>query len=78
MNQQEVFNRLQNIIMPYLENPYQIGLETDLIKDLAINSVEFASAIVEVEDEFMFSISDEEMFNIRSIKDVINLIRNLK
>jgi len=74
MNQHDILDILKKIIMPYLENPIDIEMESDLSKDLAINSVDFVNIIIEIEDTFNHSIEEKKMFNMRSVNDLVKYI----
>lgn len=83
--QEEIFNRLKRIIIELLKvsqnrNTLQspeITLNTDLIEDLGLDSIElmdFASAITE---EFKVNPKDE-MANLSKVADVVKYIMQLK
>jgi len=74
MQQQEIVDKLINIITPYLDSPCEIGMESDLIKDLSINSFDFVNIITEVEKSFQCSVGDEQMLNICLVKDLVQYI----
>ena len=57
-----------------MENPIDIEMESDLSKDLAINSVDFVNIIIEIEDTFNHSIEEKKMFNMRSVNDLVKYI----
>jgi len=71
MKQQEFLKKLQDIIAPYLENPCEIGMESNLFKDLTINSVDFVHIFAEVEETFQCSVDDGRILEICSVKDLI-------
>jgi len=73
MKQQEVLAILQNIITPYLDDLCEIEMETDLRKDLAINSVDFVNIVTEIEDIFNYALG-EKIFNAHIIKDIVEYI----
>ena len=77
MKEQEILMRLQDIITPYLENPCEIGMETDLLKDLSINSVDFVNIVTETEDVFHCTMEYEKIFNLRLVKDFVTYIFEL-
>ena len=74
MTEKQILNELENIITPYLDNPCEIELHTDLFMDLAINSIDFVSIITEIEGVFCCSISEEEMSSIRNIEDIMKYL----
>ena len=74
MTQEKILQKLQDIIMPYLENPCEIKMESNLSKDLAINSVDFVSIITEIEDNFQCNMADEQIEKIRIVQDFVYYI----
>lgn len=76
MKQQEILEGLQNIIMPYLEYLCEIRMETDLAKDLLINSVDLINIIIEVEDTFHCSMAHDQMLSVRLVGDLVQYIIN--
>ena len=76
MKQQEIFKKLQGIIMPYLEMPCEIKMESDLSKDLAINSVDFISIVMEIEDAFQCTIDYEQVVDIQMVQDLVQYMVN--
>ncbi|MGZ9755924.1 phosphopantetheine-binding protein [Mycoplasma sp. 394] len=48
--------------------------ENDEVKSLEIDSLDLAELIIDAEDEFGISISDEEILNIKFVSDITNLI----
>ena len=77
MKQQEILGRLQEIVTPYLENPCKIVMETDLRKDLALNSVDFVNIVMEIDDAFQCTMEYEQIFEIHLMKDLVQYIINL-
>lgn len=76
MKQQEILKKIQDIILPYLEKPCEIKMETNLLKDLELNSVDIVNIIVEIEDDFQCEIEDAQIPNMYLIKDIIQYIIN--
>ena len=74
MQQQEIMNKIEGIITPYMEKTYPINIDSDIIKDLSINSFDFVNIIIEIENIFECEITDDEMSNIRTVKDVVQHI----
>ena len=75
MSDEEILQQLKDIIEPYLEKKCEIGLESNVSENLGINSIDLIKITVDIEDVFKCSINDTDMFNIRSIKDMIQLIK---
>ncbi|WP_233341701.1 phosphopantetheine-binding protein [Mycoplasmopsis bovirhinis] len=49
--------------------------ESDLIKDLKIDSLDLAELIMEAEEKFNISISDQELISLTTVKSIIELIK---
>ncbi|VEU70599.1 phosphopantetheine-binding protein [Mycoplasmopsis glycophila] len=52
--------------------------EDDHIVDLGIDSLDLAMLVVHLEEKFSIQISDEEIMNIKTVKDIILLVENQK
>ncbi|MGK7396830.1 MAG: acyl carrier protein [Candidatus Cyclobacteriaceae bacterium M3_2C_046] len=51
--------------------------QADLLKDLGLDSLDVAELVVELEKEFNVSISDELVYDIKTVKDIENIIIKL-
>jgi phosphopantetheine attachment domain protein len=71
MKQKTVLKKIQEIILPYLDEPYEITLDTHFLHDLMINSVDYMSIITDIEATFKLRIDDFSMY---CIKDLIQFI----
>ncbi|QGZ97674.1 acyl carrier protein [Mycoplasma sp. NEAQ87857] len=49
------------------------NLDTN-VKELNIDSLDLAMLVVDLENKFNITISDEELMSIQQIKDIINLV----
>jgi len=74
MQQQEIMNKLEEIITPYMENTCTINMDSDILNDLSINSFDFVNIIMEIENVFECEITNDEMNNIRLVKDIVQHI----
>ena len=71
-----VFEKVRDIIANQLE------LEADVIKpestildELGADSLDVVDLVMTIEDEFNIEVPDEEMENIRTVKDVVKFIQ---
>lgn len=75
MNKKDVFKKVQNII---LSNDYtldnKITLESDLVKDLGLDSLDTTDIIMHIEEEFGISIPDEIAENIHTVEQLVDYI----
>lgn len=78
MNRQEILNELKKVIAPYTINKEllnRIDDQTDLIKDLKINSANLVDIIIDAEAKYEIEIdydSADKMINVGTCIDVIS------
>lgn len=53
-----------------------ISAETNIIDDLGADSLDIVELIMLIEDEFMVSIPNEDILNLKTVGDVINYIED--
>ena len=77
MTRQEILNELKTVISPYTTNKEMLAVindDTDLIKDLKINSANLVDIIIDAESKYDIEIdydSADKMVNVGSCLDVI-------
>ncbi len=52
----------------------EITLESDIIKDLGLDSLDIVTLIMAVEDEYGFTADDDEIVGLKTIGDVVSYI----
>ena len=78
MNRQEILNELKKVIAPYTTNKELlngINDQTDLIRDLKINSANLVDIIIDAEAKYEIEIdydSADKMINVGTCIDVIS------
>ena len=50
----------------------EVTLESDIIKDLGLDSLDIVTLIMAVEDEYGFTADDDEIVNLKTVGDVVN------
>lgn len=71
-----MLDKIRKILCEFVDvEPDSITLDTDIHSDLALNSLELVNFAVEVEDEFDVTIPDKEAMGIRTVGDVINIVK---
>jgi acyl carrier protein len=77
MTRAEITEKLRNIIAPYVQNKEaldNVGEETDLMKDLKINSQHLVDIILDTEVAFDIEIDDdaaEKMLTVGAAVDIV-------
>jgi acyl carrier protein len=76
MNRDQVRKTFFELIKPHvrIEDPNAITESSLLVDDLKVNSTRFVDIILETEDTFKISISDNEMEKFERIGDAIDFI----
>ena len=54
----------------------EVTLESDIIKDLGLDSLDIVTLIMAVEDEYGFTADADEIVNLKTIGDVVKYIEN--
>lgn len=78
MEKEVIIEKLGTIIKPYVEDSAlleQIGPDTDLLKDLQINSANLVDIIIDVEMEFDIEIDDDSAEQMLTVKDAVRIIQ---
>lgn len=69
--------QLKEIIKPYVPNPKQLeslSLETDFLKDLAINSANLVDIILDIEEKFDITVDNDGMEKMMNVKSALAII----
>ena len=77
MTQQEALTEVVNILSPYAKNQAaleQVSAETDILKDLQVNSARLVDIILGIEDSFNIEVADEEADEVVTVGDAVKLI----
>ncbi len=80
MTRYEITEKLKTIIIPYVQNPEALDLvteETDLMKDLKINSQHLVDIILDAEDAFDIEIDDDSAEKMLTVGAAVDILENL-
>ncbi|MEM7374569.1 MAG: phosphopantetheine-binding protein [Bacteroidota bacterium] len=80
MQQEEIIAKLRDIIQPYVQNQEafaNIHPETDLLKDLEINSSHIVDIVLDTEDAFNIEISDEDAEQMLTVQAAVAVVQKL-
>ena len=69
MSQQQTFEKVVEILKPHVKNPEafaRVGLETNILEDLKVNSARL--------DEFEIEIADDDVDEVNTVGDAVRLI----
>jgi acyl carrier protein len=71
---QKLCHHLKQLVGPEVE----ITPQTDLINELAIDSVKLLNLIMEIEDEFDISVPINALADVQTVHELANLIHQIK
>ena len=70
-----MFEKIKNILIEDLQVPEDdITMNSELIADLGINSLELADLILMCEEKFNIEIKDDDIHKFISVGDVVNYL----
>ena len=73
-----MFEKVKELLVEELQiNPDDITMDSNLSKDLGINSIELADLIMLCEEKFEIEISEDESTDFNTVGDVVNYLENL-
>ena len=72
-----ILEKIKDIMQEELgKDRNQVTLESDIIKDLGLDSLDIVTLIMAVEDEYGFTADDDEIVNLKTVGDVVKYIEN--
>ncbi len=70
-----MLDKMRGIICEFVDmDPKSITLETNIRKDLGLNSLELVNLAVDIEEEFDVEIPDKEAMGLETVADAIRVI----
>jgi len=78
MTEKEIYTKLENIIRDYLPEDVSaknIQPDSDLTKELNINSSHLVDIVLDVEDTFQIALTNDDMEQLHTVKDAVSIIQ---
>lgn len=78
MNSEEIYIKLEPIIKSYLPEDVaasEINRDSDLTRELNINSAHLVDIVLDIEDAFDVEFKNDDLEKLRNVNDVISLIQ---
>lgn len=75
MTEQEIYERIVEIIQESRGKEFQVSQTLSLKDDLQADSVDLMEFILTVEDEFGIEISDEDIDELKNVSDVVACVQ---
>lgn len=74
-----IFEQVQAIVAEKLSlDKDQVKLESNLQEDFNADSLDAVEIIMAVEDAFDIEVADDELMNIKTVKDIVDFIEKTK
>lgn len=73
-----VFDKIREALALQLEiDEEEIQMDTDIVEDLGADSLDIAELMASLEDEFGLVITDETVYQLKTVGEVTEFIENL-
>ncbi len=73
------FEKVRDALAAQFEiDPDKITMDTNLIDDLGADSLDVVELVMNIEDEFGVSISDEEAANLVTVQRIVDFLEKLQ
>lgn len=70
-----MFERLCSVLEEFADIPKEeMNLESDILEDLGMNSIDMMEAVVAVEEEFSVTVADRQIPNFKKLKDIMDYL----
>ena len=70
----EMFEKTVEVLKEYVDPDTEITMDSALIDDLGLTSIDVISVVAAFEDEYGFEIPDREINAFRTVKDVVDYL----
>jgi acyl carrier protein len=75
MNRQDIEKKVTDILVNILGvEPEEVKSEANFYEDLGGDSIDCVEVLMEVEREFLISVSDEEAYQVKTVADIFGLV----
>lgn len=71
-----IFEKICDLLQEVLGIDDEITMETNLVTDLNLDSLDMVELVMAAEDEFGFSVEDESMEDIETVADIVEFIKD--
>ena len=74
-----MFEKVRDMLATQLNlSADKITLESDVVKDLGADSLDVVELLISLEDEYGISIPEDDIVNVKTVKDIVEMIEKLK
>lgn len=73
-----MFEKVRDLLAKQLNlSPDKIALGSDVVKDLGADSLDVVELLITLEDDYGISIPEEDIVNVKTVKDIVEMIEKL-
>lgn len=77
MSLEEIFEKVRTILAEQLElDESDITMETNILDDLEADSLDFVEMVTTIEDEFNLVITDEKVGDFKTVRQVVEFLKD--
>ena len=69
-----MYDKVVEILEEYVESGVDITMDSALVDDLGINSLDVVTIITSFEDEFEIEIPDRDIPTLRTVRDIVEYL----
>lgn len=74
-----MFEKVRDMLAKQLNlKPEAIALESDVVKDLGADSLGVVELLISLEDDYGISIPEDDIVNVKTVKDIVDMIEKLQ
>ena len=73
-----MFEKVRDMLAKQLNlKPEAITLESDVVKDLGADSLDVVELLISLEDDYGISSPEDDIVNVKTVKDIVDMIEKL-
>ncbi len=73
-----MFEKVREMLAKQLNlSPDKITMESDVVKDLGADSLDVVELLISLEDNYGVSIPEDDIVNVKTVKDIVEMIEKL-
>ena len=74
-----MFEKVRDMLAKQLNlKPEALTLESDVVKDLGADSLDVVELLISLEDDYGISIPEDDIVNVKTVKDIVDMIEKLQ
>jgi acyl carrier protein len=78
MSEEQIFQKVVDILKPYAKNPEalaSVSLDTNILTGLKVNSARLVDVVLAFEDSFGIEVADADADKVETVGDAVRLIQ---